>query len=733
MGEDRLDKRFLLLMYALSFLLLREWLLPVMALTDTNYLGVFLVFIALSFLIGIVRMRWWFSIPIKAFYILWSLHFIYFHTPLLSIQKINILFTNLFSNVSMIANGDWDNITNPFRTLLFFVLLWMTIYLIRHWVEVRKNILLFYAATVVFIAFLDTFSPYEADGAIFRIMVSGLLLIGFLFIMKLYEKHERQMSGRLFALLSLPMLFAVGISGAFASLMPERAPAWPDPVPFIKSMASGEGAGLGNGAYMAQSGYDPDDSKLGGPFAKDDTVVFKATVPQKQYWKIETKNTYTSKGWEQVSGEVEPAIYAPGTLIANDSLETEDMAGKTVQAEIQMSEVLPFIVYPYGTTKINTRSDVVLLNEEDSGRFWAVANGEKIALDTFVTELKEPEYSLKALRETSMADYELERQNFSQYLQLPEQLPDRVRELAKSIAEKEESVYEKAKAIERYFARNGFTYDQYNVATPKGNEDYVDQFLFETKNGYCDNFSTSMVVMLRAVDIPARWVKGFAPGESKLNSRGEREHTITNNEAHSWVEAYMPGIGWMPFEPTIGFSNLSGIRFDLDLDITDPEAPDMEEKELPEKTEQQKIEPTKASKGVSTVVEAASKWVNNNKWYVMIGMLIIGSAIWKFYSVRGKWLPKVVLRTLKTEQGDWRSFVKQYKSLLKQLERFGLKRTNGMTLSEYAKTVDTYFGGNKMSMLTKEYEKGLYGGQTDIEDWHALQKIWEDLINRATG
>ena len=91
-------------------------------------------------------------------------------------------------------------------------------------------------------------------------------------------------------------------------------------------------------------------------------------------------------------------------------------------------------------------------------------------------------------------------------------------------------------------------------------EDYVDQFLFDTKRGYCDNFSTSMVVMLRSIDIPARWVKGFAPGEYQLDDEGERVYQITNNEAHSWVEAYMPGIGWMPFEPTIGFSRFNRYR-----------------------------------------------------------------------------------------------------------------------------------------------------------------------------
>ena len=86
-------------------------------------------------------------------------------------------------------------------------------------------------------------------------------------------------------------------------------------------------------------------------------------------------------------------------------------------------------------------------------------------------------------------------------------------DLANDIVKGAKTPYQKARAIENYFSRNGFRYETDNVAIPTADQDYVDQFLFETKLGYCDNFSTSMVVMLRSVGIPARWVKGFMGGE----------------------------------------------------------------------------------------------------------------------------------------------------------------------------------------------------------------------------
>ncbi|MBC8931800.1 transglutaminase domain-containing protein, partial [Escherichia coli] len=76
-----------------------------------------------------------------------------------------------------------------------------------------------------------------------------------------------------------------------------------------------------------------------------------------------------------------------------------------------------------------------------------------------------------------------------------------------------------------------FTYSTDDAKeTPRG-ADYVDQFLFETQIGYCDNFSTSMVVMLRTLGIPARWAKGYTPGESeKKENDAKTPYTITNNK-----------------------------------------------------------------------------------------------------------------------------------------------------------------------------------------------------------
>ena len=302
MTGTQIDRRLLAILYLLSFVLLREWLLPVMELTDTNYLGLFLLFIAIVFVLALARAKWWLVVPVKFLYIVWAIQYIYLGEIWLSFSRVMYLLDNLLSNVPILASGDWENITNPFRTLLFFSLLWMTTYLIRHWIEVRKSILLFYSMTVIFVATIDTFSPLSTDSSIFIIMVTGLLLLGLLFISKLAEKHNTPISTGAFLSVSVPLLFVVVISGTFANFMPKQNPVWPDPVPYLNQSCRGQGKdGSGIGTGVTKSGYGTDDSQLGGSFVQDDTPVFEAKVANKQYWKIETKNTYTSKGWEQLS------------------------------------------------------------------------------------------------------------------------------------------------------------------------------------------------------------------------------------------------------------------------------------------------------------------------------------------------------------------------------------------------------------------------------------------------
>lgn len=734
MTDTRMDFKFLLFLYTLAFILLREWLIPITALTNTDYIGIFLAFIALAFIFSLVKAKWKIVVPIKALYIVWAVHFLFFDKLNFTKDTVRLLLSDFVSNGNYIVNGDWENITNPLRTLLFFFLLWMTTYLIRYWIEVKKSIFLFYFMTISFIAFIDTFSAFSAETSIFRIMITGLLLVGTLYISKLAVKNGTILPTSMLLSLSIPLLITVIVSGALANIAPKQEPIWPDPVPFFKSVINGE-SGVGNGTTITKSGYGTNDSTLGGAFVQDSTLVFEAKVPSKQYWKVETKNTYTSKGWEQEDRtEVAYELLETGPLVKRE--ETDSTTEEKKYAQLTMMEEFPFVVYPYGVSKVNSEIKTQLMYLPTTG-YYRIGEGRvDTSLPLYELEFTSPEYSMKKLRETEMESLANVKDDLKQYLQLPPELPNRVNELANEVTADQDSVYEKVKAIERYFGRNGFVYAQNDVAVPKKEQDYVDQFIFDTKRGYCDNFSTSMVVMLRSIGIPARWVKGFAPGESVRKSDGERRYQITNNEAHSWVEAYLPEIGWMPFEPTIGFTGQNDINYDIELDISDPEAPAKKEKEKEkENIKKEKEKPKEQKKRVSgsEVFSVMTDWLKEHLWNTAVILVLLAFVIWTIYVKRFKWLPTLLIRRYRMSEDNWKNYESRYVTLLNQLNAIGLKRAEGMTLSDYAVEVDNYFGGSNMELLTVAYEKGLYGKNTTNQNWTELNEVWEHLIIRTSG
>jgi hypothetical protein len=130
------------------------------------------------------------------------------------------------------------------------------------------------------------------------------------------------------------------------------------------------------------------------------------------------------------------------------------------------------------------------------------------------------------------------------YLQLPPKLDRRIGELARRMAGTANNPFDKAIAIETYL-RTNFAYTLKLAGKPGA--DPLPYFLFETRAGHCEYFASAMAVMLRTLGIPSREVNGFLPGEYN-DVAGD--YIVRGSDAHSWVEAYFPGSGWITFDPT---------------------------------------------------------------------------------------------------------------------------------------------------------------------------------------
>lgn len=129
------------------------------------------------------------------------------------------------------------------------------------------------------------------------------------------------------------------------------------------------------------------------------------------------------------------------------------------------------------------------------------------------------------------------------YLQLPEQ-SGKVVDLARDVAKQVTAPYAQVIAIQRHLLENyrySLDADTASLRHP------LDEFLFSRKTGYCEHYATAMVVMLRAVGIPARLVTGFLATE--WNEYGGY-FTVRQRDAHAWVEVYFPRSGWVTVDPT---------------------------------------------------------------------------------------------------------------------------------------------------------------------------------------
>ena len=115
------------------------------------------------------------------------------------------------------------------------------------------------------------------------------------------------------------------------------------------------------------------------------------------------------------------------------------------------------------------------------------------------------------------------------------------------------NAYAAALELEGWFRSGVFQYDE----TPPQSSDLppLAAFVTQTRRGYCQHFAGAMALMLRYLGIPARVAAGFTSG---TYDRSKHEWTVTDHDAHTWVEAWFPRYGWLPFDPTPGRGSLDG-------------------------------------------------------------------------------------------------------------------------------------------------------------------------------
>jgi transglutaminase-like putative cysteine protease len=168
---------------------------------------------------------------------------------------------------------------------------------------------------------------------------------------------------------------------------------------------------------------------------------------------------------------------------------------------------------------------------------------ERISYKVY-SDIEEPDE--ESLRATTLGEARFYPAAIARYLQLPNRIDPRIARLAHEMITKAGALnqYDAARAIEERLQNDyGYTLDM-----KAGGTDPLADFLFNVREGHCEYFSTAMAVMLRTQGIPARVVNGFQRGDY---NEAAGVYTVTQREAHSWVEAYFPGTNsWVTFDPT---------------------------------------------------------------------------------------------------------------------------------------------------------------------------------------
>jgi len=328
-------------------------------------------------------------------------------------------------------------------------------------------------------------------------------------------------------------------------------------------------------------------------------------------------------------------------------------------------------------------------------------------------------------------------QSVSAYLQVPA-LDPRIPQLAVQISASASNDYDKAVAVETYLKTHyGYTLQLLRspVADPLAN------FLFERKQGHCEYFASSMAIMLRTLHIPSRVVNGF---------RSDEFNDVTGNyvvrakNAHSWVEAYFPGYGWITFDPTPGGEIGTPEGWDRALLYLDAAESFWREWVISYDFSHQYILAKATVSGTRGSWERTRMWAKlrytglldwvrrsqqaaeqaPTRWFVLglaLGMLLLllGNAARIAKIIRIRQLQAHPERSPHQAATMW------YERMARYLERRGIKKSSAQTAREFEGIIDDEQLRTRVNRFTDAYESARFGNSADAAQ--RLPGLYEEV------
>lgn len=267
-------------------------------------------------------------------------------------------------------------------------------------------------------------------------------------------------------------------------------------------------------------------------------------TPPRLYMRRGTFVNYDGRGWNNSGHERDAAFDA------NRAWRSEDEWPGRVPLTQRVRLTVPTAVLPAAGEPAEFRTEYELdrRSPDDLVSVWSgIGPIDRFEVISYVPAMSVE--SLRALPAWSEVPTELP-QELLPHLRLPETVTPRTRSLAENLAAGQSGPFAIAESIEAHL--RGIEYNL-DVPGPPPGAEVADSFLFDLQQGYCDYYTTAFAVLARLNGLPTRFATGHIGGYWDLESG---EWTITEAEAHSWPEVYLPEIGWVPFEPTAGRPSL---------------------------------------------------------------------------------------------------------------------------------------------------------------------------------
>jgi transglutaminase-like putative cysteine protease len=263
--------------------------------------------------------------------------------------------------------------------------------------------------------------------------------------------------------------------------------------------------------------------------------VFRVSSTQRAYWRLTSLEQFDGRIWSS------NRHYRPAKGTLGSDVDNSQAQGETVTQHFAIDALssfwLPAAFHPKHIEGTGARYDIdsnSLLTEEET------ANGLSYDVESVVPSLQPAQLmAVPAVAPQHIVD---------EYTALPDDFSPAVRRLALQIVSGRglTTQYERAKALQDYLRRPPFVYDLSVQPGHSGSD--LENFLFRTRRGYCEQYAGAYAAMARVIGLPARVAVGFTPGESD----GNGNFVVHGFNGHAWPEVYLDGYGWVAFEPTPG-------------------------------------------------------------------------------------------------------------------------------------------------------------------------------------